>query len=152
MMKQIYSVLSNYSMNHDNFLKNSRLTKYLIAAVLIGTSSNLHDQNLVTWPPLPLQLQLQSFSPSLKGQDQNTSRYGVFSQQPPSRSRPDNKENMPEVLGLFFFFYIYILLLILYFWYKPAASFKNYNEKYWRAARPNTAPQKEDKWQQHWCP
>lgn len=44
-----------------------------------------------------VQLRLQSVSPSLKGQDQNSSRYGVFSQQPPSRSRPDNKENMPEV-------------------------------------------------------
>lgn len=44
-----------------------------------------------------MQLHLQSVSPSLKGQDQNTSRYGVFSQQLPSRSQPDNKENTPEV-------------------------------------------------------
>lgn len=49
-------------------------------------------------PPRPaLQLHLQSISPSMKGQDQDAGRYGVFSQQLASKSRPDNKENVPEV-------------------------------------------------------
>ncbi|XP_028252276.1 M-phase inducer phosphatase 2 isoform X2 [Parambassis ranga] len=46
-----------------------------------------------------LPLQLLGFSPSLKGQETNSSRYGVFGQQPAqmtSTSQQDDKENMPE--------------------------------------------------------
>ncbi|XP_042356224.1 M-phase inducer phosphatase 2 [Plectropomus leopardus] len=48
-----------------------------------------------------LPLQLQGFSPSLKGQEPDSHRYGVFGQHPPqmtasSISQRDNKENMPE--------------------------------------------------------
>lgn len=48
-----------------------------------------------------LPLQLQSFSPYLKGQETDSHRYGIFGQQPPqmttsSTSQCDNKENMPE--------------------------------------------------------
>lgn len=54
-------------------------------------------------PPFcPLQLQLQCYSPSLKGQETDSHRYGIFGQ-PPSKmsaatsSHCENKENMPEV-------------------------------------------------------
>ncbi|XP_040916341.1 M-phase inducer phosphatase 2 [Toxotes jaculatrix] len=47
-----------------------------------------------------LPLQLLGFSPSLKGQETDSPRYGIFSQQPSqlnaSSSQHDNKENMPE--------------------------------------------------------
>lgn len=47
-----------------------------------------------------LPLHLQSFSPSLKGQETDSHRYGIFGQQPcqmaSSTSQHDNKENMPE--------------------------------------------------------
>lgn len=47
-----------------------------------------------------LPLQLQSYSPSLKGQETDSHRYGIFGQQPSqmpaSSSQRDNKENMPE--------------------------------------------------------
>ncbi|XP_074516384.1 M-phase inducer phosphatase 2 isoform X1 [Sebastes fasciatus] len=48
-----------------------------------------------------LPLQLQGFSPHLKGQETDSHRYGIFGQQPPqmsasSSSQRDNKENMPE--------------------------------------------------------
>ncbi|KAK5857772.1 hypothetical protein PBY51_010992 [Eleginops maclovinus] len=48
-----------------------------------------------------LPLQLQSFSPSMKGQETDSHRYGIFGQQPSqmtssSASQRDNKENMPE--------------------------------------------------------
>ncbi|XP_070776240.1 M-phase inducer phosphatase 2 [Enoplosus armatus] len=48
-----------------------------------------------------LPLQLQSFSPLLKGQETDSHRYGIFGQQPShmtasSTSQRDNKENMPE--------------------------------------------------------
>lgn len=46
-----------------------------------------------------VQVQLQSFSPSTKGQ--GADRYGIFGQQPSdasaSSSLCDNKENLPEV-------------------------------------------------------
>uniref|UniRef100_A0A8C2ZP63 M-phase inducer phosphatase n=1 Tax=Cyclopterus lumpus TaxID=8103 RepID=A0A8C2ZP63_CYCLU len=49
---------------------------------------------------LPLQLQLQSYSPSLKGQETDSHRYGIFGQPPSqmtaSTSQRHNKENMPE--------------------------------------------------------
>ncbi|KAE8290365.1 M-phase inducer phosphatase 1 [Larimichthys crocea] len=47
-----------------------------------------------------LPLQLQSSSPSLKGQEVDSHRYGIFGQQPSqtlgASSQCDNKENMPE--------------------------------------------------------
>lgn len=46
-----------------------------------------------------LPLQLQSFSPALKGQDADLCRYGVFAPQPShllASSQCDDKENMPE--------------------------------------------------------
>lgn len=46
-----------------------------------------------------LPLQLQGFSPSLKGQETDSHRYGIFGQQPSqitSASQRANKENMPE--------------------------------------------------------
>lgn len=48
------------------------------------------------------QVQLLSFSPSMKGQEADSHRYGIFGQQPPqiptsSSSHRENKENMPEV-------------------------------------------------------
>lgn len=48
-----------------------------------------------------LPLQLLGFSPSLKKQETDSHRYGIFGQQPPhitaaSASQHDNKENMPE--------------------------------------------------------
>ncbi|XP_051237729.1 M-phase inducer phosphatase 2 [Dicentrarchus labrax] len=43
-----------------------------------------------------LPLQLQSVSPSLKGQEADSHRYGIFGQQPSLSSKRGNKENMPE--------------------------------------------------------
>ncbi|XP_070698905.1 M-phase inducer phosphatase 2 isoform X2 [Pempheris klunzingeri] len=48
-----------------------------------------------------LPLHLQSFSPSMKGQETDSHRYGIFGQPPSqisacSTSQRDNKENMPE--------------------------------------------------------
>ncbi|XP_031733256.1 M-phase inducer phosphatase 2 isoform X3 [Anarrhichthys ocellatus] len=48
-----------------------------------------------------LPLQLQSYSPSLKGQETDSHRYGIFGQQPSqmaasSSSQRDNKENVPK--------------------------------------------------------
>lgn len=47
-----------------------------------------------------LPVQLQSFSPALKGQETESNRYGVFGQQPAqmpaSSSQRENKENVPE--------------------------------------------------------
>uniref|UniRef100_A0A8C6TE08 protein-tyrosine-phosphatase n=1 Tax=Neogobius melanostomus TaxID=47308 RepID=A0A8C6TE08_9GOBI len=45
------------------------------------------------------QVQLLSFSPSMKGQEAESHRYGIFGQQPsriPMSSQHSNKENMPE--------------------------------------------------------
>uniref|UniRef100_A0A8P4GKS8 M-phase inducer phosphatase n=1 Tax=Dicentrarchus labrax TaxID=13489 RepID=A0A8P4GKS8_DICLA len=47
-------------------------------------------------PLLLPQLQLQSVSPSLKGQEADSHRYGIFGQQPSLSSKRGNKENMPE--------------------------------------------------------
>uniref|UniRef100_A0A671WAC8 M-phase inducer phosphatase n=1 Tax=Sparus aurata TaxID=8175 RepID=A0A671WAC8_SPAAU len=42
-------------------------------------------------------LQLQGFSPCMKGQETDSHRYGIFGQQPAEiSSQRDNKENMPE--------------------------------------------------------
>lgn len=50
---------------------------------------------------VPSQLQLLGFSPSLKGQETESHRYGIFGQRPSqmtaSTSERDNKENMAEV-------------------------------------------------------
>ncbi|KAG7510060.1 M-phase inducer phosphatase 2 [Solea senegalensis] len=47
-----------------------------------------------------LPLQLLGFSPSLKGQERDSHRYGIFSQQPCTQNtascQQENKENMPE--------------------------------------------------------
>ncbi|XP_035529525.1 M-phase inducer phosphatase 2-like [Morone saxatilis] len=43
-----------------------------------------------------LPLQLQSVSPSLKGQEADSHRYGIFGQQPSLSCQRGNKENMPE--------------------------------------------------------
>ncbi|XP_031166014.1 M-phase inducer phosphatase 2 [Sander lucioperca] len=43
-----------------------------------------------------LPLQLQGFSPSLKGQETDSHRYGIFGQQPSQIQMAANKENMPE--------------------------------------------------------
>lgn len=49
-------------------------------------------------PRPPPQLQLQGFSPCMKGQETDSHRYGIFGQQPSEiSSQRDNKENMPEV-------------------------------------------------------
>lgn len=67
----------------------------------IEQSSRVVNQKLPIRRINSLPLHLQSFSPSLKGQDADSHRYGVFGQQPSqliaASSQHDNKENMPEV-------------------------------------------------------
>ncbi|XP_075905641.1 M-phase inducer phosphatase 1-like [Nelusetta ayraudi] len=62
----------------------------------MAQSSRLINQKMPIRRINSLPLHLQSVSPSMKGQDQDAGRYGVFSQQLASKSRPDNKENVPE--------------------------------------------------------
>ncbi|XP_076604053.1 M-phase inducer phosphatase 2 [Chaetodon auriga] len=66
----------------------------------IAQSSKLINQKMPIRRINSLPLQLQSFSPSLKGQEADSHRYGIFSQQSSqmiaSSSQRDNKENVPE--------------------------------------------------------
>lgn len=66
----------------------------------IQQSSRVVNQKMPIRRNNSLPLQLQSYSPSLKGQETASHRYGIFGQQPPqisaSSSECDNKENVPE--------------------------------------------------------
>lgn len=65
----------------------------------IQQSSRVVNQKMPIRRNNSLPLQLQSFSPSLKGQETGSHRYGIFGQQPSQKSASsecDNKENMPE--------------------------------------------------------
>lgn len=66
----------------------------------IQQSSRVVNQKMPIRRINSLPLQLQSFSPSLKGQETGPRRYGIFGPQPSqlnaSSSECDNKENMPE--------------------------------------------------------
>ncbi|XP_041809453.1 M-phase inducer phosphatase 2 [Chelmon rostratus] len=65
----------------------------------IQQSSKVVNQKMPIRRINSLPLQLQSFSPSLKGQETDSHRYGIFSQQPSqmiASSQRNNKENVPE--------------------------------------------------------
>ncbi|KAM8737550.1 M-phase inducer phosphatase 2 [Acanthopagrus schlegelii] len=63
----------------------------------IQQSSRVVNQKMPIRRIHSLPLQLQSFSPCMKGQEMDSHRYGIFGQQPSEiSSQRDNKENMPE--------------------------------------------------------
>ncbi|KAM9340734.1 M-phase inducer phosphatase 2 [Symphorus nematophorus] len=65
----------------------------------IQQSSRLVNEKMPIRRINSLPLHLQSYSPSLKGQETDSHRYGIFGQQPSqmiTASQCDNKENMPE--------------------------------------------------------
>nr|XP_046269302.1 M-phase inducer phosphatase 2 [Scatophagus argus] len=66
----------------------------------IQQSSRVVSQKMPIRRINSLPVQLQSFSPSLKRQETDSHRYGIFGQQPTqttdASSERDNKENMPE--------------------------------------------------------
>ncbi|XP_059209902.1 M-phase inducer phosphatase 2 isoform X2 [Centropristis striata] len=67
----------------------------------IQQSSRIMNERMPIRRINSLPLQLQSFSPSMKGPETDPHRYGIFGQQPSqmatsSASQYDNKENMPE--------------------------------------------------------
>ncbi|XP_030248034.1 M-phase inducer phosphatase 2 [Sparus aurata] len=63
----------------------------------IQQSSRVVNQKMPIRRINSLPLQLQGFSPCMKGQETDSHRYGIFGQQPAEiSSQRDNKENMPE--------------------------------------------------------
>lgn len=63
----------------------------------IQQSSRVVNQKMPIRRINSLPLQLQGFSPCMKGQETDSHRYGIFGQQPSEiSSQRDNKENMPE--------------------------------------------------------
>lgn len=63
----------------------------------IQQSSRVVNQKMPIRRINSLPLQLQGFSPCMKGQETDSHRYGIFGQQPAEiSSQGDNKENMPE--------------------------------------------------------
>lgn len=67
----------------------------------IKQSSKIFNEKMPIRRINSLPVQLLSFSPSLKGQETDSHRYGIFGQRPPqipasSDSQRENKENVPE--------------------------------------------------------